>query len=78
MNVQEPGPRTNVVDPSQSPFADHNEPVPENDKGPLSQLQELTNVFSSTNTCNRNADNDIKVSRHADCRGRAMGRSFGF
>lgn len=57
--IQQSGMRSSVIGPSRSPFNEHTEP--EANKGPLSQLQELANVFSSPAPCNRNQDNDVKV-----------------
>lgn len=59
VNVQQPEVRTSVINPCRSPFA--NASIAETSKEPLSQLQELANVFSSPGICNRAADNDVKV-----------------
>ncbi|KAK6641996.1 hypothetical protein RUM44_013719 [Polyplax serrata] len=58
MNIQQAEVRSSVINPCRSPFANGTEP--EVTKEPLSQLQELANVFSPSVPCSRTGENDQK------------------
>ncbi|EEB20195.1 hypothetical protein Phum_PHUM605180 [Pediculus humanus corporis] len=59
MNLPPPEVKSMVINTCRSPFDNNNEP--ENSKEPLSQLQELTNVFSNVGSCERSVENCVKV-----------------